>query len=81
MLRKCCVPKVFVQVSITEDRDDDANFVVTGGNGGCHKARIVMMPTLLSLVETEIVTTTTSDVVGDDKVSILSTVGFPWGIN
>ena len=40
------------------------------------KARVVMMPTLSSLVAPEVVVMTTSGATSDDKVGIMTTPGF-----
>ena len=57
----------------------DANFVITGSTGGCHK-RVIMMPTLSSLAALEVVIMTTSSAASDDRVGIMTTISVLWMI-
>ena len=45
------------------------------------KPRVVMLPTLSWLVALEVVFMTTSSVTSDDKVGIMTTLGFKFGVS
>ena len=45
------------------------------------KPRVVVIPTLSSMVAPEVVVTTTPVAINDDKVGIMTTLGFQWGLS